>query len=85
MLGMLAYLKNMYHIVATYLHLYILNALCPNIQKSWRETEHLKIKIDILICMISKSFLLKAIIKVTDNCDMIGEYLISMEKTVLNS
>ena len=26
MLGMLAYLKNMYHIVATYLHLYKLNA-----------------------------------------------------------
>ena len=50
--------------------------LCPNIQKSWRETEHLKIKIDILICMISKSFFLKDIVKVTD---------ISMEKTVLNS
>ena len=26
MSGMLAYLKNMYHIVATYLHLYKLNA-----------------------------------------------------------
>ena len=74
MLGMLAYLKNMYHIVATYLHLYILNALCPNIQKSWRETEHLKIKIDILICMISNSFFLKAIIKVTDNCDISNIY-----------
>ena len=54
--------------------IYILNALCPNIQKSWRETEHLKIKIDILICMISNSFFV-----------MIVEYLISMEKTVLNS
>ena len=52
--------------------------LCSNIQKSWRETEHLKIKTDILICMISNSFFLKAIIKVTDVSNIYG-------KTVLNS
>ena len=51
--------------------------LCSNIQKSWRETEHLRIEIHILICVILNPFLPKRYImsKTVVNSQLVNKYL----------
>ena len=80
---MLAYLKNMYHIVATYLHLYKLNAFVFQYPKILAGDGTSQNKNWYLNMYDIKLFLLKSYNQGISI--MIGEYLISMEKTVLNS
>ena len=80
MLGMLAYLKNMYHIVATYLHLYKLNAFVfqyPKILAGDGTSQHINSYLNMcdIKSISSKTLYLNIMRKTVANSQLVNKYL----------